>query len=166
MISKPLFRTKLAALFDGLINKQSAQDSLGAPLGSLEDLDLSGRRVLLAEDQEINAEIATDFLSMTGLEVDWARDGEQEVQMPAASPDGYYAMIFSDIQMPNMNGYEAARAIRAMDRPYAKEIPIVAMSANAFAEDVLNSKKAGMNEHIAKPIDIDELARVLQAYVK
>ena len=89
-----------------------------------------------------------------------------EVAMLAASPDGYYSMIFTDIQMPNMNGYEATRAIRAMDRPYAKNIPIVAMSANAFAEDVLNSKKAGMNEHITKPIDIEVLARMLDTYVK
>ena len=165
-ISKPLFRTKLAGLFDSLINRQTQQPGPGVSLHELEDLDLGGRRVLLAEDQEINAEIAMDFLTMTGLEVDWARDGEQEVQMLAASPDGYYSMIFSDIQMPNMNGYEAARAIRAMDRPYAKNIPIVAMSANAFTEDVLNSKKAGMNDHITKPIDIEALARVLYTYVK
>ncbi len=164
-VSKPLFRTKLATLLHSLMNNAEEKDAQ-APLQGLEDLDLSGYRVLLAEDQEINAEIATDFLEMTGLEVDWAKDGEQEVEMLAASPDGYYSMILSDIQMPNMNGYEAARAIRAMDRPYAKQIPIVAMSANAFTEDVLNSKKAGMNEHIAKPVDIDELARVLISYIK
>jgi CheY-like chemotaxis protein len=75
-------------------------------------------------------------------------------------------MVFMDIQMPNMNGLEAAKTIRAMDRPYAKEIPIVAMTANAFTDDILNSRKAGMNEHIAKPIDIDVLARVLSTYVK
>ena len=165
-VSKPLFRTKLAALFDSLVNAGSEDAGNDAPLRDLEDMDLSGRRVLLAEDQELNAEIAMDFLSMTGLEVDWAKDGEQEVAMLAASPDGYYSMIFTDIQMPNMNGYEATRAIRAMDRPYAKNIPIVAMSANAFAEDVLNSKKAGMNEHITKPIDIEVLARMLDTYVK
>ena len=165
-VSKPLFRTKLAALFDSLVNARGEDADNDAPLRDLEDMDLSGRRVLLAEDQELNAEIAMDFLSMTGLEVDWAKDGEQEVAMLAASPDGYYSMIFTDIQMPNMNGYEATRAIRAMDRPYAKNIPIVAMSANAFAEDVLNSKKAGMNEHITKPIDIEVLARMLDTYVK
>ena len=165
-VSKPLFRTKLAALFDSLVNARGEDADSDAPLRDLEDMDLSGRRVLLAEDQELNAEIAMDFLSMTGLEVDWAKDGEQEVAMLAASPDGYYSMIFTDIQMPNMNGYEATRAIRAMDRPYAKNIPIVAMSANAFAEDVLNSKKAGMNEHITKPIDIEVLARMLDTYVK
>ena len=129
-------------------------------------MGLDGRRVLLAEDQEINADIATDFLEITGLEVDWARDGAQAVDMLAASPDGYYAMVFMDIQMPNMNGYEAARAIRAMDRPYAKEVPIVAMTANAFADDVQDAKKAGMNEHIAKPIDVEMLVKVLEAYVK
>ena len=165
-VSKPLFRTKLAALFDSLVNKSAGQDEADAPLRELEDLDLSGRRVLLAEDQEINAEIATDFLTMTGLEVDWAKDGEQEVEMLAASPDGYYSLILSDIQMPNMNGHEAARRIRAMDRAYAKQIPIVAMSANAFADDIQNSKNAGMNDHITKPIDIDALARVLQTYIK
>jgi CheY-like chemotaxis protein len=71
-----------------------------------------------------------------------------------------------DIQMPNMNGYQAARAIRAIDRPYARQIPIVAMTANAFTDDVLNCKKAGMNDHIAKPIDVDILAQVLDTYVK
>ena len=165
-ISKPLFRTKLAALFDSFVNNRARESCPETPMRRLEDLDLTGRRVLLAEDQEINAEIAMDFLKMTGLEVDWAKDGEQEVELLAASPDGYYSMIFTDIQMPNMDGYEAARAIRAMDRPYAKQIPIVAMTANAFTDDVLNSKKAGMNEHIAKPIDIEALAQVLGAYIK
>ncbi len=107
-----------------------------------------------------------DFLDMTGLETDWARDGAEAVEKLSASPDGYYSMIFMDVQMPNMNGYEATRAIRAMDRSYARQIPIVAMTANAFAEDVINCKKAGMNEHITKPIDIEILARVLETYVK
>ena len=165
-ISKPLFRTKLAALFDSLVNKRSGETDLEAPLKALEELNLAGHRVLLAEDQELNAEIAMDFLEMTGVEVDWAKDGEQLVEMLSSSPDGHYDMIFTDIQMPNMNGYEAAQAIRAMDRPYAKEIPIVAMTADAFTDDVLNSKKAGMNDHIAKPIDIDALTRMLQTYMK
>ena len=165
-MSKPLFRTKLAALFDSLVNKQSEPLDSDAALRDLMELALDGRRVLLAEDQEINAEIAMDFLEMAGVEVDWAKDGAEAVQMIEDSPDGYYAMVLSDIRMPVMDGYEATRAIRAMDRPYAKNIPIVAMSANAFAEDVRNSKKAGMNDHIAKPIDIEALARVLSAYVK
>ena len=164
-IGKPLFRTKLASLFDSLINEQGEVD-LEAPLHDLEDMKLEGKRVLLAEDHEINAEIAMDFLEMTGVEVDWAHDGQEAVEMLAASPDGHYSLIFMDIQMPNMNGLEAARAIRALDRSYAKEIPIVAMTANAFAEDVINCKEAGMNEHMTKPIDVEVLARMLQTYVK
>ncbi len=165
-VSKPLFRTKLAGLFDMLLHHQPAEDDSDAPLHELEDMQLDGCHILLAEDQEINAEIATDFLEMTGAEVDWAQDGEQAVQMLADSPDDYYQIIFMDIQMPNMNGHDATKAIRAMDRDYARKIPIVAMTANAFADDVMNSRKVGMNEHIAKPIDVDVLAKVLGTYVK
>lgn len=165
-ISKPLFRTKLASLFHSLLHSNGEEENANAPLRGLEELALEDRHVLLAEDQELNAEIATDFLEMTGLSVDWARDGEEAVEKLAASPDGYYSLIFMDVQMPNLNGYEATRRIRAMDRAYAKTIPIVAMTANAFADDILQSKKAGMNEHISKPIDIDTLARVLSAFVK
>ena len=165
-IGKPLFRTKLAGLFNALIHHQATQEDPGETLESLEELDLTGRRVLLAEDQEINAEIAMDFLEMTGLEVDWAKDGEQAVEMLAASPDGYYAMIFMDMQMPNKTGCQATEDIRAMERPYARDIPIVAMTANAFAEDIQACKNAGMNDHITKPIDVDVLSRVLETYVK
>lgn len=164
-VNKPLFRTKLANLLDSLVNHQPEED-LDVPLRQLEEMELDGHRVLLAEDQEINAEIAMDFLEMTGVEVDWARDGEQAVEKLSSSPDGYYSMVFMDLQMPNMNGYEATQAIRSMDRAYAKEIPIVAMTANAFADDVMACKRAGMNEHIAKPIDVEMLARVLLTYVK
>lgn len=163
-ISKPLFRTKLANLFHSLVNQ--TDERADAPLQKLEEMGLSGKRILLAEDQPLNAEIAMDFLEMTGVEVDWAHDGEQAVEKLKASEDGYYSLIFMDVQMPNMNGFEATMAIRAMDRPYARNIPIVAMTANAFAEDVLNCKKAGMNEHITKPIDVDILARVLDTYVR
>ena len=165
-ISKPLFRTKLAALFDSLVNKQQTDSDLEAPLHALEDMCLDGRRILLAEDIDLNAEIATDFLEMTGVEVERANDGKMAVEMLAASPDGYYSLIFMDIQMPNLNGYEATKAIRAMDRAYAKEIPIVAMTADAFTDDIMSCKKAGMNEHISKPIDVEALARVLGTYIR
>ena len=165
-ISKPLFRTKLAALFHSLIEqKQQNEEETDTSLRVLEEMNLSGFRVLLTEDQELNADIATDFLEMTGLEVDWVSDGRQAVDRFSASPDGYYSLIFMDVQMPIMNGYEATKAIRSLDRAYAKEIPIIAMTANAFAEDVMNCKKAGMNEHITKPIDIDILANVLNHYL-
>ncbi len=165
-ISKPVFRTKLAALFNSLVNHHSEDGGQNVPLKKLEEIELAGHRVLLAEDQELNAEIATDFMEMAGLEVDWARDGEEAMKKMAASEDGYYSIIFMDVQMPNMNGYEATKAIRAMERSYAKNIPIIAMTANAFAEDIMNCKKAGMNEHLTKPIDVDMLSRVLETYVK
>ena len=165
-ISKPLFRTKLASLFNSLVNHKNDAEDLEAPLRTLEEMGLSGRKILLAEDQELNAEIATDFLEMTGAEVEWAKDGSEAVEMMSVSPDGYYSLIFMDVQMPNMNGYEATKAIRAMDRQYAREIPIVAMTANAFAEDVQKCRKAGMNEHVTKPVDVEVLARVLGTYVK
>ncbi len=164
-ISKPLFRTKLAALFSSLVSGRSGDAGGEDPMERLESLDLAGCRILLAEDNEINAEIAVAFLEAAGLQVDWAEDGAKAAEMLSSSPDGYYSLIFMDLQMPNMNGYEATRAIRAMDRPYAKEIPIVAMTANAFAEDILNCREAGMNDHIAKPIDIPILVRILETYV-
>ena len=165
-ISKPLFRTKLVNLFNLIVNNHSEKRAIDSAFGKLEEMDLTGRRVLLAEDQEINAEIATDFLEMTGLQVDWAKDGRQALEKLQASPDGYYSLIFMDLQMPHMNGYEATRAIRALDRPYLREIPIVAMTANAFNEDAIRCKSVGMNEHITKPVDVDVLSRVLNTYIK
>ena len=164
-ISKPLFRTKLTALFNSLVGVEDDADAVPS-LVTLEDLDLTGHRVLLAEDNELNAEIAMSFLEMPGLEVDWAEDGQQALEMLAKSPDGYYSLIIMDVRMPKMTGIEATKAIRELDRSYAKSIPIVAMTANAFAEDVLNCKNAGMNEHIKKPIDVNVLARVLSTYVQ
>ena len=113
------------------------------------------------EDNELNAEIATEILGMTGILVERAVDGIQAVDLVTDCPDGYYDIIFMDIQMPRMNGYDAARAIRAMDRSYCRQVPIVAMTANAFAEDVHAAKTVGMNEHIAKPLDLNILAKTL-----
>ncbi|MBO5535079.1 MAG: response regulator [Clostridia bacterium] len=166
IISKPLFRSKLNNLFNSLLNNQSGEIDLEAALHDLEELNLTGRRALLVEDQEMNAEIATDFLEMTGIEVEWARDGLQAVEKMTVSSDGEYSIIFMDVQMPNMNGYEATKAIRSMDRADAKQIPIIAMTANAFAEDVLRCKDAGMNDHLAKPLDVDILVRMLHTYIR
>ena len=165
MLSKPPFRTKLATLFDSILNSEAGKGGTDTSFQDLEDMDLSGLHVLLAEDQELNAEIAADFLEMTGACVDWARDGEEAVRMVTDSPEGYYSMIFMDMRMPNMDGLEATKAIRAMDSNYARKIPIVAMTANAFAEDVVACKKAGMNDHMVKPIDIEVLAKMLETYI-
>lgn len=163
-ISKPLFRSRLEHLFNGLIGKEEKQEA-DKPFENLEELDLSAYRLLLVEDNELNAEIATEILGMTGIQVEHAEDGSIAVDMVSEHPDGYYDLVLMDIQMPRMNGYEATRAIRALGRTYTKKLPILAMTANAFAEDVQAAKGAGMNEHIAKPLDIKQLVRILQKWV-
>ena len=115
--------------------------------------NLSGRRILLVEDIKINRGIVTELLAETHVEIDESPDGQKAVEQFANSPINAYDLIFMDVQMPNMNGYEATRQIRILERPDAKTIPIIAMTANAFHEDIENAKNSGMNEHIAKPID-------------
>ena len=163
-ISKPLFRSRLEKTFSSLVGEDE-QTEQGIPLIEMSSLELSGKRVLLAEDNDLNAEIAMEILGMTGLSVERAVDGKIAVDMISACEDGYYDLIFMDIQMPQMNGYDATRAIRAMERSYCKQIPIIAMTANAFAEDVQAAKTVGMNEHIAKPLDIKVLAKTLNRWL-
>lgn len=164
-ISKPLFRSRLAKTFNTLVggDEQNEQD---APFADLEDMDLTGHRALLVEDNELNAEIAAEILQMAGLSVEHVVDGTEAVDRMCGCEDGYYDIIFMDIQMPRMNGYDATRAIRSMNRSYCRQIPIVAMTANAFAEDVQAAKTVGMNEHIAKPLDWKSLARTLDRWLR
>ena len=124
-----------------------------------------GKRILLVEDHPVNAEIAKNVLQMTGLEVEWVMDGEAAVERMAGSNEGEFDLVFMDIQMPNMDGYQATAAIRAMTT-YARRIPIVAMTANAFADDIRKAKEVGMNDHISKPIDFKELAKILQKWIR
>ena len=163
-ISKPLFRSRLAKTFSALVGEEEIGEQ-AVPLVELGKMDLAGFRALLVEDNELNAEIAEEILGMTGIAVECAADGIEAVDMVTECPDGYYDIIFMDIQMPKMNGYDAARAIRAMSRNYCKQVPIVAMTANAFAEDVQAAKTVGMNEHIAKPLDLNALARTLSRWL-
>ena len=130
------------------------------------DTDHSGNHVLLVEDNELNQEIAVELLEMTGVQVEVAGDGAQAVEMFRRSPEGWYDVIFMDIQMPVMNGYEATRQIRKLPRPDAGQVWIVAMTANAFMEDVRLSREAGMNEHISKPVDVDRLNEILRGQLK
>ena len=124
--------------------------------------ELAGVRILLAEDNDLNAEIATTQLEELGIQVTRAANGREAVDLFAQNPPGTFDMIFMDIMMPDMNGYEATGTIRAMqDRPDASGIPIIAMTANAFAEDVQASLDAGMNGHIAKPIVMDEVIKAI-----
>lgn len=126
-----------------------------------EQYSISGMRVLMAEDNAINAEIASEILAMDEVIVEIAEDGLKAVEMFTASEPGYYDMILMDIQMPNMDGWTAAKEIRKISSDYAQEIPIYALSANAFVEDKRHSIEVGMNGHISKPIDFDDLKKIM-----
>ena len=126
---------------------------------------LAGRRVLIAEDMEINAEILMDILEMEEIEADHAENGRIAVDMFSASEPGAYSAVLMDIRMPEMDGLEAAEAIRALDRPDAKTIPIIALTANAFDEDVQRSLQAGMNAHLTKPVEPEVLYRTLEELI-
>lgn len=126
------------------------------------EVSLDGLRVLLVEDNDINGEIACELLDDCGLEVTWVQDGRGAVDAFAASEPGAFAAILMDIRMPVMGGYDAARAIRALDRDDAARVPIIAMTADAFAEDIARARECGMDAHVAKPIDLDELLTTLR----
>ena len=161
-ISKPLFKS---TLFYGL-KPYLDPDQAGGPQKREAKPDFTGRRVLLAEDNELNWEIAEELLSSQGLTLDWAEDGHVCVDMFQAKDPGYYDAVLMDLRMPIMNGYEATEAIRGLDRPDAKTIPIIAMTADAFSEDIKKCRDCGMNAHVAKPIDVREVSRLLQKYMK
>ena len=164
-VSKPLFKSRLVRLFKEVLDIEEETEGSDNPLQAFEEMDLSAYRCLLVEDNDLNAEIAMEILSETGMQVDRAVDGSDAVETMLEAEDGKYAMILMDIQMPKMNGYDATRAIRAMDSNYCRNVPIIAMTANAFAEDVQAAKTAGMNEHIAKPIDLQTLLKTINKWV-
>lgn len=126
--------------------------------------NLSGIKILLVEDNEINAEIAKYILNSAGADIELAKDGKEAVEAFYASKEYYYDLILMDVMMPVMNGYEATKQIRSLDRKDAKEVPIIAMTANAFTKDKQDAIEAGMNEHVAKPLDIKLLLRVISRY--
>jgi len=128
--------------------------------------NLNGKHVLLVEDTLLNQKLAIMVLEERGAKVTLAQDGKEAVEIFGKSDEGTYDLILMDIMMPKMDGYQATRIIRAMDRQDAKQIPIIAMSANAFDEDKRNSVEAGMNAHISKPFKIDTLDKVLGSYIK
>lgn len=143
---------------------QSIQENVSQPASV--SFTLAGKRILLAEDNQINMEIAKEILSIHDVEVTPAWNGKQAVQAFQDSAPFYFDAILMDMLMPEMNGCDAAKAIRASDRPDAKQIPILAVTANAFAEDIAMTKQAGMNAHIAKPIDFELLCQTLSHFIQ
>lgn len=160
-ISKPLFKS---TLFYGLRKYMNVEES--EETHDEQSVDLSGCRVLVAEDNDLNWEVLNELLSDVGLELEWAVDGQVCVDKFSQAKEGYYDAILMDVRMPVMNGYEATEAIRAMsDRPDAQSIPIIAMTADAFSEDVQKCLACGMNVHTAKPINLDEVLSLLKKYL-
>ena len=159
-ISKPLFKSTLYHALRQYMDTQTENDQT---LNS--NIDLSGRRILLAEDNELNWEVASELLSDLGVELDWAEDGQICLDKFQKSSAGHYDAILMDIRMPHMTGYEATKAIRGINHPDALSIPIIAMSADAFSDDIQHCLECGMNAHIAKPIDVIELTRLLKRYL-
>lgn len=142
--------------------EQSGEDTTD----SVEELDGNGRKVLIAEDNEINMEIGVEILRMFGFEVEQAWNGKEALDLFRESEENGYALIVMDMKMPVMDGCEAARQIRRLNRPDAKTIPIIAATANAFTEDIALTQKAGMNAHISKPIDFDVLKKTIAKLLK
>ena len=158
-LTKPIFRSRLQTLLG-----QDSQGETGAaiePMEALKGLALRGKRILMVEDNALNREIAAELLGVTGAEIETAENGREALNTVRSRP-GEFDLVLMDIQMPVMNGYEAAQAIRALRRPDTDALPIVALTANAFDEDVLRSRKAGMNAHLSKPLDIRKLVETLR----
>lgn len=161
-MSKPLFKS---TLFYGLKPFADSSEEDTSEEWSEKKVDFNGKKILLAEDNDLNWEIAEELLTQTGLELERAENGKICVDKFCGSPEGSYDGILMDIRMPVMNGYEAAEAIRAADRADS-DIPIIAMTADAFSEDIKKCLDYGMNAHISKPIDMREVVRIMQRYIK
>lgn len=163
-IEKPLFKSRLTRVLKEVLGLSPDEKSTSA-LDSFQEKDYSGKRVLLVEDNELNTEVAIELLSVVGIQVENEVNGKLAVDRLLETEPGYYDLIFMDIQMPVMNGYEAASAIRASGREDLKKIPIIAMTADAFADDITRAHNAGMNGHISKPVDIGKLEKALNDWI-
>ncbi|GHU67814.1 hypothetical protein AGMMS49983_19540 [Clostridia bacterium] len=162
-LSKPLFPSSVADCINTALGRANVMDAKSEGQDLPSD-SFRGRRILLVEDVEINREIVLALLEPTQIQIDCAENGAVALEMFADAPEAY-DMIFMDVQMPEMDGYEATRRIRALELPHAKEIPIVAMTANVFREDIENCFAAGMTEHIGKPLVFEEVLSKLRKYV-
>ncbi|MCM1131296.1 MAG: response regulator [Roseburia sp.] len=151
-ISKPLFKSYLSEKIGHILNTEETKEETSLAMNE----DLKGLKVLIAEDNELNWEVISELLAMCGISSDHAENGKMTVEMMENSLDNTYDLIFMDIQMPIMNGKDATIVLRKSARDYVKNIPIIAMTADAFAEDIASCLAVGMDEHISKPVDIDK----------
>ena len=159
--SKPLFLSELRDCLYSIVNEEDGQDA-----GASRSQEGSRKgRILLVEDNVLNQEIAQAILEESGFSTEIADNGKIAVDMLSGSRPGYYQLVLMDIQMPVMNGHEAARAIRSLENKKLASVPILAMTANAFEEDKQEALKNGMNGHIAKPINIDALLKALDGLI-
>lgn len=161
-IAKPFFASNL---YNTLLTVSRKPELGFSAVGNNETYDFGGKKVLLVEDNELNMEIASELLKFVNLQVEHAENGKVAVDIFRNSKEKEYALIFMDIQMPLMNGYDAARCIRSSEHPAAGTIPIIAMTANAFNDDVQAAFDAGMNGHLAKPIDVEVLYKTIARYI-
>ena len=161
-IAKPFFASNL---YNTLLTVSRKPELGFSAVGNKETYDFGGKKVLLVEDNELNMEIASELLKFVNLQVEHAENGKVAVNIFRNSKEKEYALIFMDIQMPLMNGYDAARCIRSSEHPAAGTIPIIAMTANAFNDDVQAAFDAGMNGHLAKPIDVEVLYKTIARYI-
>ena len=160
-ISKPIFQSVVQDVLLKATRRRQSADTL-----PVQKEDFAGRRILLVEDNEINMEIARTLLEFRNASVDGACNGQQAVEMFRSSPQNHYDAVLMDVRMPVMDGIAATQAIRGLDRADAATVPILAVTANAFAEDIERSRKAGMNEHLAKPIEPETLYARLASYFR
>ena len=161
-IAKPFFASNL---YNTLLTVSRKPELGFSAVGNKETYDFGGKKVLLVEDNELNMEIASELLKFVNLQVEHAENGKVAVDIFRNSKEKEYALIFMDIQMPLMNGYDATRCIRSSEHPAAGTIPIIAMTANAFTDDVQAAFDAGMNGHLAKPIDVEALYKTIARYI-
>ena len=159
-LAKPLFASNVIDEFERIARKNNM-----SLYKEKNRADLKGRRILLAEDVVINAEIMKEIIKMREASIDHAENGRIVVDMFEKSPEGFYDAVLMDVRMPEMDGLEAAKAIRALDRPDAKIVPIIALTANAFDEDVQRSLQVGMNAHLSKPVESEHLYQTLEELI-
>lgn len=161
LMNKPMFTTTLISAFEQAFGEKVELQAASHP----KEYDFTGKRLLLAEDHPLNIEVARQLLESKGFAVEVAENGVQAVEMFTLAPDQYYDAILMDIRMPMMDGLQATCNIRHLSKPYASQVPIIAMTANAFENDVEKSKQAGMNAHLAKPFEPERLYEVLDQWI-